>query len=495
MKIVKAGGAGAPATHVIVDSGTTSVSNFPATQPVSGTVAANAGTNLNTSALALEAGHLATIDTSTAKIPAQGQALAAGSLPVVLTAAQQTAPPPPAAITGFALEAGHAANIDTATARIPAQGQALAAASMPVILPAATITTLTPPAAITGFALDSTVAKDGADITTPTAMPAGGVGIRGWLSAIWTKLNGTIAVTGTFWQATQPVSGTFWQATQPVSGTVAVSSLPATPAGTNVIGHVINDASSAVIGHVIADSGSTTAVTSLPAIPAGTNVIGHVIADTGSTTAVTALPAIPAGTNVIGHVIVDTAPSTAVTNAGTFAVQAALNAETTKVIGTVNPPAITKGTQGATGFTVQDLKDSGRKYIVITLDTIAGITTEALATMSINAGGTVTSATQYTVTAGKTLRLQFFGTSVKNTSTVATDSRVRVRTAATVAATSPIIVANECGTPAAVANVGATDESPFPDGLEIAAGQQIGISHIESATTSTVSANLIGYEY
>lgn len=56
--------------HVVVDSGT---------------VTANAGTNLNTSALALEAGHLATID---AKVPALGQALAAASVPVVLTAAQ-----------------------------------------------------------------------------------------------------------------------------------------------------------------------------------------------------------------------------------------------------------------------------------------------------------------------------------------------------------------------------------------------------------------------
>lgn len=52
----------------------------------------------------------------------------------------------------------------------------------------------------------SGIALDGTDITTPTAMPAGGVGIRGWLSAIWTKLNGSLAVTGTFFQATQPVS-------------------------------------------------------------------------------------------------------------------------------------------------------------------------------------------------------------------------------------------------------------------------------------------------
>src|SRR6266481_9982083 len=47
-------------------------------------------------------------------------------------------------------------------------------------------------------------------------------------------------------------------------------------AGSAVVGHVINDASSAVIGHVINDSGSTTAVTSLPATPTGTNNIGFV---------------------------------------------------------------------------------------------------------------------------------------------------------------------------------------------------------------------------
>jgi hypothetical protein len=46
-------------------------------------------------------------------------------------------------------------DIDTRLANIPAQGQALAAASMPVVLPEAQIATLTPPAAITGFALES----------------------------------------------------------------------------------------------------------------------------------------------------------------------------------------------------------------------------------------------------------------------------------------------------------------------------------------------------
>lgn len=93
------------------------------------------------------AGSVASIDTKT---PALGQALAASSVPVVLTAAQLITLTPPVAITGFALETGgHLASIDT---KLPSQGQALAAASIPVVLTAAQLITLTPPAAIIGFA-------------------------------------------------------------------------------------------------------------------------------------------------------------------------------------------------------------------------------------------------------------------------------------------------------------------------------------------------------
>lgn len=75
------------------------------TGSIAGTVTANAGTNLNTSALALESGgNLASIKSNTDKIPALGQALAAASVPVVLTASQLSTLTPPAAITGFATE-------------------------------------------------------------------------------------------------------------------------------------------------------------------------------------------------------------------------------------------------------------------------------------------------------------------------------------------------------------------------------------------------------
>lgn len=63
-------------------------------------ITANAGTNLNTSALALESGgNLAAIKADVDKIPSQGQALAAASMPVVLPAAQITTLTPPTTIT------------------------------------------------------------------------------------------------------------------------------------------------------------------------------------------------------------------------------------------------------------------------------------------------------------------------------------------------------------------------------------------------------------
>jgi hypothetical protein len=104
------------------------------------------------------------------------------------------------------------ASIDTKT---PALGQALAAASVPVVLTAAQITTLTPPAAIAGFALDATLTggtqkakiTDGTnDATVKAASTAAGATDKALVVAI--SPNNTIPVSGTFWQVTQPISGT-----------------------------------------------------------------------------------------------------------------------------------------------------------------------------------------------------------------------------------------------------------------------------------------------
>jgi hypothetical protein len=55
-------------------------------------------------------------------LPNAGQALAADSLPVVLTAAQITTLTPPAAITGFLTEADFDAKVGSLTETAPATG-------------------------------------------------------------------------------------------------------------------------------------------------------------------------------------------------------------------------------------------------------------------------------------------------------------------------------------------------------------------------------------
>lgn len=88
----------------LADESLSALENITVTS--SGTVTANAGTDLNTSALALESGgNLASIKVKTDNIPALGQALAAASVPVVLPTAQITTLTPPAAITGYSTSA------------------------------------------------------------------------------------------------------------------------------------------------------------------------------------------------------------------------------------------------------------------------------------------------------------------------------------------------------------------------------------------------------
>jgi hypothetical protein len=160
--------------------GTVAVSGtfWQATQPVSGTFwqatqpISAASLPLPTGA-ALEAGNLATIVTSVANIPAKGQALAAASTPVVLTAAQIVTLTPPAAITGFALETGgNLAAIKADTDKIPSQGQALAAASTPVVLTAIQVSALTPLATV-AVSTVTTVSTVTAVTAITNALPAG----------------------------------------------------------------------------------------------------------------------------------------------------------------------------------------------------------------------------------------------------------------------------------------------------------------------------------
>lgn len=203
-----------------------------ATLPVSvATIPSHAVTNAGTFAVQDSAAEtsVASIDTKT---PALGQALAAASVPVVLTAAQVTTLTPPATITGFATSAKQD-TLQTAIDAIKTAAEILdnTVAGSEMQVDVLTLPNVTIGAAIPAGtnAIGKLAANSGVDIgdvdVTSCALPTGaatsalqGGGLPAALGA-----QGALKVEGVASGTAIPVSGTFWQATQPVSGTVTAT--------------------------------------------------------------------------------------------------------------------------------------------------------------------------------------------------------------------------------------------------------------------------------
>lgn len=146
---------------------------FQATQPVNGTITANAGTNLNTSLLALESGgNLASLNT---KFPMQGQALAAASIPVVLTAAQLTTLTPLSSVS---------------VSNFPA--------TQPVSGPLTDMQLRATPVSISGTVTSTPSGTQNVSVTNAAGVSAVNIQDGG----------NSITVDGTFFQTTQPISVT-----------------------------------------------------------------------------------------------------------------------------------------------------------------------------------------------------------------------------------------------------------------------------------------------
>jgi hypothetical protein len=244
-------------------------------------------------------------------------------------------------------------------------------------------------------------------VDAPVGTPAF-VRLSNGTSAIDTlPVSGTVAATqsGTWnigsitTMPSTPVTGTFWQTTQPVSGPLTDTQLRATPVP--VSGSLSMSANSSVnlsqVGGVTVATGGGVRGTGVQRVSIATDDIVQV-GDNGASLTVDAPVGTPAyvrlsngvsaidtlpvtgtvaatqsGTWNIGSIT--TVPSHAVTNIGTFAVQATLAAETTKVIGTVN--------QGTSPW--------------VTTATLGAETTKVIGTVNIAASQTVT-ATQATGT-------------------------------------------------------------------------------------------------
>jgi hypothetical protein len=205
---------------------------------------------------------LTSIATNTGRIPAQGAAAKAASMPVTLATDQpavpvsgtfwQTTQPVslaalPSLVAGSAKvgifttdQTTHgtsdlvAADITKIGGSALTIGQQAPGASLPVVLPASQITSLTPPAAITGFALDTSV--NGLLVAqNATAASLSGPMVQGLVTT--TAPSYTTAKTGAL--SLTPAGALRVDAsatTQPVS----LASLPALATGANTIGAISN---------------------------------------------------------------------------------------------------------------------------------------------------------------------------------------------------------------------------------------------------------------
>lgn len=175
----------------------------------------------------------------------------------------------------------------------------------------------------------------------------------------------------------------------------------------------------------------------------------------------------------------------------------ALTQDTTATLETVIGPAITKGTQGSTGFTVQQLKDAGRNaihfYMVVP---VLATATDTLQSLTVTKGGLTVAATTTpaVVTAGKSLRVtRLAATYIATATTGYGIVRLRFNTAGIVAITSPVAATLAVGSSAPVtANSAAAEEASLADGFEFNAGTGIGIS-VQGFAAATAAA--VGYMF
>ena len=270
-------------------SGSVSVANFPSTQPVSGTVAVSGLPALPAGTNAIGSVTVGNFPTTQAVSGAVGvsslPALPAGTNAIGTVSIGNF--PSSQAVSGTvgvsslpALPAGTNAIGAVSVSNLPST-QAVSAASLPLPSGAATATNQASEISSLG-----TIATNTSGLATAAKQP--GLNTDGGELAHITNFPATQAIsasalplpagaaTATLQPALNADGGALahisnFPATQAVTGSVAVSSLPALPAGSNTIGAV--SVSNLPVTQTV--SGSV-AVSSLPSLPSGGNAIGSV---------------------------------------------------------------------------------------------------------------------------------------------------------------------------------------------------------------------------
>jgi hypothetical protein len=163
-------------------------------------------------------------------------------------------------------------------------------------------------------------------------------------------------------------------------------------------------------------------------------------------------------------------------------------------------PALTKGVQGSSGHSVQDLKDAGRTIVncATAIAGVACVAAEALISMDTGrSGGATAGETSHAVTAGKRWRITALVLCLKATTAAVVSARVSLRYNGAGAATAvtPIIFTADISSGPATAETGNEVVVPIPDGIEFSGTAQWGLSQVASSVNGLLWVSAIGYEY
>ena len=184
---------------------------------------------------------------------------------------------------------------------------------------------------------------------------------------------------------------------------------------------------------------------------------------------------------------------------------------TTNAVEVIQVPAITKGTQGSRGLTVQPLRDAGRVSVVYRpshgIGAYSGFSSDTayVATMykALGSGSVSASGTSFVIPAGKIFRVQTFRAMmmVQTTSPVATRVQVGllIDPSGTVTNASPLAMTIRL-TGQATAGFSSYDDITIPEGFDIVGDGTLAIgvyllANFASGAGPAVQFNLVGYEF
>ena len=149
---------------------------------------------------------------------------------------------------------------------------------------------------------------------------------------------------------------------------------------------------------------------------------------------------------------------------------------------------------------VSDVDQRSRQHVALVWERMAGTTSESALqnfTTGVRAGSSLAAANNYQVQAGKQLRITLVTVTIRNVTTATlVSTRDRIRQAASVANTSPIVFEAEVGmVPAASLENTTTVACPIPEGLDVDAGQQITVTHIDTSANCVVTVTINAFEF